>query len=435
MYARLLIGTLLALATMACGAETIYLINGTIVDPSRSPPQIQASIVIEANRIQHVGHVESGTIPDDATVVDLSGKFIIPGLIDTHNHLFSGSEAAQWDPGAVLEFLPKWGITTVFDTAVSMATFEKLKKEGQSKGTRARFFGVGRSLGARDGWGGTLTGGFTPATEAEARLAVQELATANVDGIKVVYDDMSVFGVGPWPMLDEVVLRAIIDEAHEHSLKAYVHAPKLEYAKVALRMGADVLIHGIISDPVDEEFIQLMRNNHAYYVPTHILYEQGANQPAMSTRYESLDRAGLIDRSTYKLMWESRKQNATTGPMLPTLRENLRIVANADIPIAMGSDTGVPGVLAGVASQMEIILYVESAMTPLEALRSATSVAAELIGQDTHLGSIEPSKYADLVILELNPLDDIRNISRIWGVIVDGKFAFAPALTGISNNQ
>ena len=271
-----------------------------------------------------------------------------------------------------------------------------------------------------------MTGGYTPATEDEARAAVRELVDSGVDGIKLVYDDMTVFGVGPWPVLDASLVAAIIDEAHEHGLAAFVHAPKLENAKEALRFGADVLIHGIIDEPIDGEFLELMRKNGAVYAPTHVLYEQGANKPAMSHRYDAMDVQSLIDSSVYESLWASKRQNPTTGAKLPVLRENLRTIVNADIPVAMGSDTGVPGVLAGIASHMELVLYVESAMDPIDALRSATSTAAAVIGRQDTLGQIKAGMYADLVILEENPLSDIRNIRTIWAVLIGGEFAVSP---------
>ncbi len=410
----------------ALHAEPLVLTNANIINPGASDPEFQASILIENGKITNVVSVDVEMLPDGAKVIDVSDKYVIPGLIDTHNHLHFGHDDAPWEPGKVLDFLPLWGVTAVFDTTIPMEDFERLKADEESAGPRARFFAAGKSFGAKNGWGGTLTGGYTPATEEEARAAVRELVSSGVDGVKLVYDDMSVFGQGPWPVLDPALMEAIIDEAHRHGLAAYVHAPMLDSAKTALRAGADVLIHGIISDPVDEEFVALMRENEAVYAPTHILYEQGANQPAMSARYEELDSRSLIDQSIYESMWNARHQNPTTGAKLPVLRENLRIVVDAGIPVAMGSDTGVPGVLAGVASQMELVLYVESAMQPIDALRAATSVAAAAIGQEDNLGKIEAGMYADLVILEESPLTDIRNVRTIWAVLVNGEFAVAP---------
>lgn len=416
---------LLVLHTPTYG-EQLVLMDATIIDPAAAEPQYRGSILIDDGVITAVLAADATEFPENARLVDVSGKYIIPGLIDTHNHLSFGHDTVEWGPDRVLDFLPQWGVTTVFDTTISMKNFNKLKAEEKSASSRTRFFAAGRSIGAKDGWGGTLTGGYTPETVEEARAAVRELVGYGVDGIKLVYDDMTVFGVGPWPVLDDSLVAAIIDEAHEHGLKAFVHAPKLENAKEALRYGADALIHGIIDEPIDDEFLELMRRNGAVYAPTHVLYEQGANKPAMSHRYDVMDIRSLIDRSVYESLWASKRQNPVTGAKLPVLRENLRIVVNAGLPVAIGSDTGVRGVLAGVASQMELVLFVESAMDPVDALRAATSTAAELIGQQDRLGQIKPGMYADLVILEESPLADIRNIQTIWAVLIDGDFAVSP---------
>jgi len=426
MHTRIRLISLLLVTHTIAVAQPLVLTNGTIVDSTYEQPVFTASIVINGECIEYVGDLGQFELPEDARIIDISGKYVIPGLIDTHNHLEFGHHSSTLGPDAVLNLLPVWGVTAVYDTTIDMESFRKLRSEANTKDIRARFFAVGRSIGAKDGWGGTLTDGYTPANEEQARIAVRELASAGVDGIKLVYDDMSHFGYGPWPMLKAPVMQAIVDEAHKQSLKAYVHAPILEHAKTALRAGADVLVHGIISDPVDEEFLQLMRANDAYYVPTHILYELYANKPAMSTRLEALDHRMLIDREIYRSLLVGRQQNPNVGAKLPVLRENLRRIVEAGIPVAMGTDTGVPGVLAGIASQMELVLYVESAMSPLQALAAATTLAAELIGQGEHMGSISPTKYADLVVLESDPLQDIRNISDIWAVMIGGKFALAP---------
>jgi imidazolonepropionase-like amidohydrolase len=171
-----------------------------------------------------------------------------------------------------------------------------------------------------------------------------------------------------------------------------------------------------------------MRTNGAYYVPTQWLYECQADTEGCVRRLEAFDEAGLIDSSRYEqerspeqlAALDANANKAHLVAQLPVLRNNLKRVLDAGIPIAMGTDTGLRGVVLGAASQMELLLYVEAGMTAEQALRSATVNAARMIGVYEELGSIEAGKLADLVVLSADPLEDIRNIRAIEAVYVNG---------------
>ena len=184
--------------------------------------------------------------------------------------------------------------------------------------------------------------GLARTSPEQARSMVADQARFGVDMIKIVYDDMAAFGMSPpLPQLSRDILSATIDEAHSHGLKAIVHAPELEDARSALEEGADALIHGIIDEPIDDEFLTLMRESGAVYSPTHVLFERGANGAAISHRYEALDRRGVIDPQVFKDMFEARRRHDVTGPKIYNLRSNLIAVHRAGIPVALGTDTGV----------------------------------------------------------------------------------------------
>src|SRR5262249_49329754 len=150
---------------------------------------------------------------------------------------------------------------------------------------------------------------------------------------KLVYDDMSWLRKKPWPMLKSEVMTALIDESHRQGLKAYVHAPILKFASEALRAGADGLVHGIISDPVDDEFVDLMRKNHAVYIGTHVLFENCADRKAWVSREAEFDQRGLFPPATYDALtepshlgawaiaWDNTKY---TKDRLPILYANLK---------------------------------------------------------------------------------------------------------------
>jgi imidazolonepropionase-like amidohydrolase len=397
-------------------------IGGTIIDPSSDPARFQADILIEGDRIAAVGPQAGIDIPATARRIDASGKFIIPGLIDVHNHLGSGvpGPASAEREQQVLARLPLWGVTTVFDTRIDMPTFRQLKATEEEQAVYARFFSVGQPFSAAGGWAGEAS--HTPTTPEAARATVRDLKAAGVDGIKIYYDDMRVFGM-QLPVLDLEILEILIDEADAQSLTVYVHAPNLLNAKEALRAGADVLLHGIADAPVDDEILALMRDKGAYYVPTQVLYEARADSPrAWGDRLFAFDRAGRLDASA-RTAFNALPDRGTPGLAEASriTRENLKRIADAGIPIAMGTDSGIGGVVAGIASQLELHFYVEAGLSELHALRAATVTAAEAIGRSGELGAIAPGKLADLVILDADPLEEIGNVGRVFRVVLGGR--------------
>lgn len=422
----------LLIVAVSAQSQKIKVITGaTIIDSTKPEPIKDAVIVIEGDRIKKIGARSGIEIPKGVQIIDASGKFIIPGLADMHNHLGNGSLSFErQDLKKNLAQLLAWGITTVFDTAIDMKSFAELKQASSADNAPyPRFFAVGRLFGAKGGWGSSQ-GGYTPETPDEARAAVRELRAADVAAIKLVYDDMSWLTKRTMPMLKPEVMSAIIDEAHKQGLKAYVHAPILKYAKEALKAGADGLVHGIISDPIDNEFISLMKKNRAVYISTLALYEASADIAGWSKREAAFDERGLIKKEVYDALtstatakrWEEIWNNATyVKERLPVLRANLKKLSDAGVLITTGTDTGVPGVLLGVSSQLELALHTEAGLKPKEVIRAATMSAALMIGREKDLGSVEAGKFADLVVLDANPLADIRNIRRINKIIKGGE--------------
>jgi imidazolonepropionase-like amidohydrolase len=423
---------LLALAGVAVGVQSpdVKVITGiTLINPSSSTPFPNAVIVITGARISQVGAAATVTPPAGAETLDASGKFVIPGLADMHNHLEDGALSFQQNRAANLGRLLTVGVTTVFDPNVSGGDFDKLKSVAAADSSAyPRFFGTGPSITVE---GDTLGAQSPkPKTPDDARSVVQRLKALNVDAVKIQRDDLvwaSTRAMAPMP-LD--VLQAIVDEAHRVGLKVYGHAPQLARAKEALRAGVDGLLHGIIDEPIDQEFIGLMKKNVAPYVPTLVMFEDVADVTGFAKRQAPYwDQLGLQPPGIYQAytapagaqLFQSLLNNtAFAKEHLPLLRANLKRVFDAGIPVVMGSDTGFFGVLLGVSTQVEMELMVEAGLTPADALRAATINAARMIGRDNEQGTIEAGMVADLLILDANPLEDIRSIRRIHRVVKGG---------------
>lgn len=429
---------LLALAGVTADVQTpdVKVITGaTLLEPAGTAIP-NTVIVINGSRIVSVGRVppnsgSTGAGPAGAEVINASGKFVIPGLADMHNHLEDGGINFQQNRLANLGRLLAAGITTVFDPNVPESDFTKLKAAAAADGSQyPRFFGTGPSITVE---GDTLgSQSPKPKTPDEARAVVQKLKALNVDAIKTQRDDFGWASTRVNPLMNADVLQAVVDEAHRQQLKVYVHAPQLPRAKEALRAGVDGLLHGIIDEAVDADFIDAMKRNNAIYIPTLGMFEDVADVSAWAMRQAPYwDQLGLQPPGLYnayasatapagRLFQALLGNSAYTKQRLPVLRSNLKKVADAGIPIVMGTDTGFFGVLLGVATPLEMELMVEAGLKPADVIRSATISAARMLGREKDLGSVEAGKLADFLILDANPIEDIKAVRRIYRVVKGG---------------
>ncbi len=428
---------ILLLALAACAGEqtqkenVIAITGATLIDGTGNAPTENAVIVIEGSRIRQAGGSDTA-IPAGAQNIDARGKYVIPGLADMHNHLDEGAFVPRKDSPVYRNNLREmlgWGFTLIFAPGLSESFGELKELASKESGSYPHFFGVSRQFGAKGGHGSS--GGYSPETPAEARDAVREIKASGADAVKLVYTDLIYVSKQPFPMLKAEVMAAIIDEAHKQGLKVYVHAPVLKYAKEVLRSGADGLVHGILSDPIDDEFISLMKKNNAAYITTHSIFESVADLGGWTRRAAAMNERGQIPSEVIEVgtnaatvkQWEDKWNNLIyMKERLPVLRANTKKAWDAGLLVVAGSDTGNSGsgVLLGLASQMELQLLVESGLTPTQVLQSATINAARLIGKESELGSVTPGKLADMVILDANPLTDIRNVRTVHRVIKNG---------------
>jgi imidazolonepropionase-like amidohydrolase len=403
----------------------------TLIDGTGRGPLQDAVIVIDGARISQVGARSAVIVPQGATVIDGKGRFVIPGLADMHHHLLSGSTFPRPNRQVHLRRMLAVGVTTVFNPSLNLKDFAVLKgAAGEDASPFPRFYSTGPMLSIKGDVMATLEGGASPDTPADARTVVRDLKAAGVDAIKVQRDDMS-WGIKQrFPVMKEEVLAAVVTEAHQQGLKVFVHAPMLKYAKESLRAGVDGLMHGIIDEPVDREFLDLMKRNRASYVSTMTLFNDVADFVGWANRQApNWDKAAFqpprlyddlkSERSTQRFaaIWNNA---SSVKEHLPVQRANLKNVFDAGVPIVLGTDTGFEGILIGVSTHIELELLVDAGLAPAAALQTATINAARMVGRDKDLGTVEPGKLADLVVLEADPLADIRNVSRIYRTFKGG---------------
>jgi imidazolonepropionase-like amidohydrolase len=416
-------------------AQGIKVITGaTLIDGTGRAPVKDSVIVIEGARVKQVGAKDKIEIPKNGVVIDARDKFVTPGLADMHNHLRDGTFSQRPQALGNARRLLAFGVTTIFFPNANLQLLAGLKQEaGTDNSPYPHVFGAGPIVTVK---GGSLSGELrSPTTSDEARAVVKEMKAADVDAIKLGYDDNTWVMKKPLSLLKEEVVSALIAEAHRQGLKVFVHAPILEQAKVVLRAGADGLMHGIIDKPVDDEFIALMKKNRACYVSTLALFEAVGDITNWVKREEAYDERRIVPQSSIQAFtseagaeqFNSFLTNTIfTKTRLPTLRANLKKVNGAGILIVAGTDTGFSGVFPGLASHLELILHAEAGLKTADIIKAGTINAARMVGREKDSGTIEEGKVADLLILDANPLDDIRNIKRIHRVIKSGT-VFDPA--------
>ncbi|MAF83143.1 MAG: amidohydrolase family protein [Gammaproteobacteria bacterium] len=398
--------------------------GGTLIDPGRDDLGVPGTIIVQNGLIIAVQPGDNSPAPPSAQVLDASGGYVMPGIADMHNHLRSGMFKPGGNPAAVLSSLLDWGVTATLDPGVPVDEFDQLRNEvSRDRSAYPRTFLVRGVFTTDGGWGK----GYTPETPDEARAIVREIKAAGSDGVKLMYDDMRWATTRPFAVMDREIAIAIIDEAHKQELMSFAHAPILELAKHLLEAGVDCLVHGIISEPVDAEFIDLMKRGNTCYISTLTMFQTNVGYDKWVDRLEKFDLNKRLNPAAMEIFRKapsgtSRLDNtAWTVARLPVLRLNLFTVYGAGIPVLIGTDTGIPGVLPGISAQLELVMHQEAGLDPIDVLRAATTTAASVFNRKGVFGTLREGAQADLLVLDADPRLDVGNVRRIHHVIRAGR--------------
>ena len=438
-------------------AEQIALTNGTVINPADGKKIEKAVVLVDGEMIVRVGLPNEIEIPPEARRIDCQGKFILPGYIDTHVHFFQSAnlftrpdvvdltgvrpypEEVAWIKSHLAETFLRYlrsGITSVIDVGGPMWNFEVRKlANATAKAPRVAAAGPLISSVARP----QLDLGDPPIVKIETpeqgRAFVGKLAEYQPDYVKIWY---IVTPEKPAASFRPVV-HAVIAESHARHLRVAVHATELEAAQVAVEEGADLLVHSITDKPVDPSFVRLVKEHGTILTPTLVVFERYprtfTNQLSLTPEEKawgnpeviaSLDVSRLPkDKLPERITTALENPDSTLDKMRITYSiafSNLRALNKAGVPIAAGTDAGNIGTLHGPSLFREFQLMKAAGLTNLEILRSATATAAQAFGGPTgeKIGVIAPGYYADLVILNSNPLEDIAHASAIDTVIKNG---------------
>ena len=363
-----------------------------------------AILVVDDDRLVAIGAAGSVEVPAGAARVDLSGRTVMPAIIDTHVHLRETRDELVED----LQRKAYYGVGVVLSLGRGSSDMA-FQVRDEVIPNAARYRTVGRGITAPEP--GRTEIPFWISTEEEARTAVQELAPRNVDMVKIWVDDRN----GQFEKLTPELYGAVIDEAHQQGLRVTAHVYTLEDAKGLLRAGLDAFAHGIRDMDVDDEVVELFAER-----PTVVLVPNLPN-PGVATDLSWL--SGTIPPDELQQMQERSVDRPAAQEAFGIQARNLARLSAEGVTIGFGTDGG-----AGWSPHAEMEDMVRAGMTPADVIVAATRNSADLLALDD-LGTLEAGKSADFVVLEANPLDDITNTRRIVDVYLRGTAVDRAALS------
>lgn len=450
---RILLTALLLLSTAAfAAAQSVAIKNCTIIHTHTDAISTDATVLITDARITAVGGADT-EIPAGARVIDGTGKYLIPGLVDGHIHFFQSGglytrpdaidlrkhepydEELAWIRDNIDDVFRRYlrcGITTVVDCGGPMWNFD-VREEARTSACAPRVFLTGPLIASYQP--DALTTDDPPIIRVEspeeARELVRKQAALTPDFIKVWYVVSKRLSLSREAFLP--TMEAVVDESRKFDLPVWVHATDLETARAAAEAGADVLVHDVTDKTMDEDFLALLRENDITLIPTLWVFQSyalvfaGQFSPTLEElRYANpyvlgslFDIHGYDEAELPERVRALQQREGLDKPNTVHLT-NVKKLHEAGVRVAAGTDAGNIGALHGPSLEREMQLMHEAGLDNHDVLMTATLNGAALVGRGSDLGSIEEGKLADLVLLNGNPLEDLKNTLDIDLVIKDG---------------
>jgi imidazolonepropionase-like amidohydrolase len=392
-----------------------------------APPIEDGAMLVRDGRIVAVGRRGQVTTPAGAARVDLTGKTVMPGMINAHVHIgyeaFTAWGAEHYTPENIVNHLQReafYGVTVTqtvgsspTDSALQFARDQEAGKFPPA--SRFRFVpGMAPPNGGPDAIliKGTkaLNATYEISTPDQARSTVRMLAGRGVKDVKIWVDDRR----GTYPKMPPEVYNAVIADAHARGMRVHAHAIALADQKAVVGAGVDVRVHTVGAENVDEELLALIREKKPYW--TTVI--------GLGDRSEACNNDPFIDQSyppeALREIHEKDCAPRNNAAREAALAHNVKAFVDAGARLVLGTDAGIDTRHAfGWADHHEIARWVELGVTPAQAIVAATSRSAELLGVDA--GALAPGKRADFIVLAANPLGNIRNTRTIEQVYLDGK--------------
>ena len=411
-----LIGAVIAGAMPALAADMTALTHATVIDGSGRAPEADVTIVMENGRIRDMGRSSAVAVPAGAAVIDVSGKYVVPGIINAHGHVGPNREPQ-------LRQYALYGITTTTSMAFDdddIVRFKAAQKRGELRGARIltvkyRFMSEPFHPGA------------DYKTPEEGRAKVDEIVAHGADFVKVWVDAQG----GKHPKLTPEFTAAVIDQGRKHGKITMAHIVELADAERVVDQGVSVLAHGVRDKLIDDEFVATLKRRNVSITPTL------AREEAMFVYGEAPDwiddpffRKGLSAERLEVLKTKKRDEQlndpnrALYKRMFETDKINLKKLWDGGVRVGLGTDSGGDPYrffIQGFFEHHQMELMRDAGLTPMQIIQAFSRNNSQLLGIDKEFGTLAKGKAADLLVLDKSPLDDITNMRAIAAVYLGGK--------------
>ena len=405
---------------LAAQEKPIAIVHARIIDGMGGPPTEDGAVILRGSKIEYAGPSGVAAIPRDAQIIEAKGKSVMPGLADMHVHLQGGWDGISVDLLGYQRYLNAMlysGITTLMDTGNYQPWILQLRQEAASGHLLGpRIYCTGAMIDATDPAWPDLAYALT--SRAQIPEFVQRDKRANVDLIK------------GYANLSDRMLRNLVEEAHKEKIRVVIDQWERNGSPDLVRTGIDGFAHAPTRKmPVDD--IQLIRERGLFVITTLVVEEYSGRRRLADLRF--LEEP-LIAETTppwfltelraeaARALSESEKKDAEKfAAGFDEMKRNVKKLLDAGVLLAAGTDAPYPGVFQGEAIHHELELLVEAGMTPLQAIRTATYNAAQIMHAEQEWGSLQSGRVANLVIVAGNPAAQISDTRKIEMVIVNGK--------------
>lgn len=421
----------------ASDSQPIMLSHVRLIDGTGRSPIENASITIQDGKIIAVTWGPNPKTPAGTRSIDYSGKTMMPAMINAHGHLAlvcggQNSATCYTEEHVIAELrqYERYGVTSMMSLGVNRDLIYEVRAQQQAgKLDGATVYSADRGIGVPDAAPPLPHAPdqlYQPKTPEEARADVDAAASRHADMIKIWVDNLH----GTKPSMDPAIYRAVIEQAHNHGIHVAAHVYYLADAKALVADGVDVLAHSVRDQAIDQELLTAMKQRGVFYIPTLTVDESFfayAEHPEWKN--DAFLQAAVNPDLLNMLTSDGQRARVERDPRLKVHKrdfandqKNLKLAYDAGVKVGFGTDSGaIPSRIPGFAEHHELEMMVAAGLTPMQAIMCATKTNAELLGIQMTTGTLTVGKQADLIVLDGNPLDDIRNTRKIVAVWHGGR--------------